>query len=159
MNPDDFAASRVFPTRWADNDVYGHMNNTVHYQMFDTMINGWLARNAPEAKDAVNVVAESGCRYFAEVGFPDDVLLGVSVERLGTSSVTYTLGLFSQPADGAPPVLAAQGHWVHVYIDPETRRPAAVPEGIRTALKTLLREPAVPDAEKRATAWGSDTAS
>ncbi|WAP53754.1 acyl-CoA thioesterase [Streptomyces sp. S465] len=160
--PGHFAATRVFPTRWADNDMYGHMNNAVYYQLFDTMINGWLATHAavdPMESTALNLVVESGCRFFSEVGFPDDVLVGLNVARLGNSSVTYALGLFSLPrrpgtgagsgidadadtdADADAPTLAALGNWVHVYVDAKTRRPTPIPASVRAALTSLVREP------------------
>lgn len=135
---EEFPATKVYATRWADNDMYGHLNNAVYYQLFDTMINGWLAANAavdPAEGEVVNVVAESGCRFFAEVGFPSDVTVGLRVARLGNSSVTYALGLFGE--DGA---CAAEGKWVHVYVDAETRRPTPVPVPVRQALEVLVRD-------------------
>ena len=135
--PEDFPATEVYATRWTDNDMYGHLNNAVYYQLFDTMINGWLAANAavePAAGEVVNVVAQSGCRFFAEVGFPSDVTVGMRVSRLGNSSVTYQLALFDENA-----VCAAEGEWVHVYVDAETRSPTPIPAGIRAALETVVR--------------------
>jgi acyl-CoA thioester hydrolase len=136
--PEDFPATQVYATRWTDNDMYGHLNNAVYYQLFDTMINGWLAASAavdPTAGEVINVVAESGCRFFAEVGFPSEVTVGLRVARLGNSSVTYELALFDEDA-----VCAAEGKWVHVYVDAKTRRPAPVPGEIRQALETLVRD-------------------
>lgn len=138
--PGDFPVLKTYPTRWADNDMYGHLNNAVYYQLFDTMINGWLAENAsadPTTDAAVNVVAESGCRFFAEVGFPSDVHVGLRVERLGNSSVTYALGLFDDNGTHA-----AAGTWVHVYVNAETRRPTPIPEAIRKALEGLTTDDA-----------------
>ena len=135
--PEDFPATQVYATRWTDNDMYGHLNNAVYYQLFDTMINGWLAANAavdPVAGEVVNVVAESGCRFFAEVGFPSDVTVGLRVASLGNSSVTYELALFDEGA-----VCAAEGKWVHVYVDAATRRPTPLPGAVRQALETLVR--------------------
>ncbi len=136
--------SRDFPvlwpvsTRWADNDMFGHLNNAVYYQLFDTAINGWINTNVtavdPIAMPELGIVAESGCRYFAELGFPDRLAVGLAVTRLGRSSVTYRLGVF-RAAEEAQPV-AALGHWVHVYVDRASRRPVAIPEGIRTLLAT-----------------------
>lgn len=138
----DFAHTRLVSTRWADNDSYGHLNNAVHYQLFDSVINEWIADVAPSAvadRRSIGVVAESGCTYFAELTYPDDVLVGLRVERLGTSSVTYALGLFPQARrpDAAPGALAATGRWVHVYVDAVTRRPVPVPEELRSALEAL----------------------
>jgi acyl-CoA thioester hydrolase len=103
-------------TRWSDNDMYGHLNNAVYYELFDSAINGWLITGAGVdvmALPELGVVAESGCRYFRELEYPRALDVGVRVERLGRSSITYALGLFDAEADE----LAALGHWVHVYID------------------------------------------
>ena len=124
--------SRDFPvhwpvlTRWTDNDMFGHLNNAVYYELFDTAINAWLGDHTgldPVTAPWLGVVAESGCRYFAELQFPDPLVVGLSVTRLGTSSVTYRLAVFPPPdTDDAEKTVAAVGHWVHVYVD---RRPAA----------------------------------
>ncbi|MCK0112042.1 acyl-CoA thioesterase [Ornithinimicrobium sp. F0845] len=135
---DSFPVRAQVPTRWADNDMYGHLNNAVYYQLFDTVINGWLAERvggSPADAQIQGVVAESSCRFLAEVGFPDPVIVGLRVERLGTSSVTYALGLFR---DETEPVLAALGRWVHVYVDAKARRSVPIPPQIRAALTTLL---------------------
>ena len=147
----DGLTSRDFPvhwpvlTRWADNDMFGHLNNAVYYQLFDTAINGWIGTNVtldPVATSAQGIVAESGCRYFAELHFPERLVVGVAVTRLGNSSVTYRLGVFragSGPADAedtAPQAIAAVGHWVHVYIDKTTRRPTPIPDDLRALLST-----------------------
>jgi acyl-CoA thioester hydrolase len=139
----DGLTSRDFPvhwpvlTRWADNDMFGHLNNAVYYQLFDTAINGWIQTNVeldPAATTAQGIVAESGCRYFAELHFPERLVVGVAVTRLGRSSVTYRLGVFR--ADEEPQAVAALGHWVHVYIDRTSRRPVPVPDAIRSLLST-----------------------
>ena len=99
----DGLTSRDFPvhwpvlTRWADNDMFGHLNNAVYYQLFDTAINGWIQTNVtldPVTASAQGIVAESGCRYFSELHFPERLVVGVAVTRLGNSSVTYRLGVF-----------------------------------------------------------------
>ncbi|WP_377643504.1 acyl-CoA thioesterase [Oryzobacter terrae] len=120
-------------TRWADNDVYGHLNNAVYYELFDTAINGWLIAESGVdvmALPELGVVAESGCRYFHEVEFPRPVEVGVRVERLGRSSITYALGLFAAESTE----IAALGHWAHVYIDRTTRSTVPIPEAVRDAL-------------------------
>ena len=138
--------SRDFPvhwpvlTRWTDNDMFGHLNNAVYYELFDTAINAWLNTTAgldPVTAPWLGVVAESGCRYFAELQFPDPLVVGLAVTRLGNSSVTYRLAVFHPPAapDLAEPV-AAVGHWVHVYVDRDTRRPVPVPDAIQALLGT-----------------------
>ncbi|WP_237565423.1 acyl-CoA thioesterase [Ornithinimicrobium cavernae] len=128
------------PTRWADNDMYGHLNNAVYYQIFDTVINGWLADHvgtSPVEAPVRGVVAESSCRFLAEVGFPDPLVVGLRVERLGHSSVTYVLGMFRDRAD---PVLVALGRWVHVYVDTATRRSVSIPEQLREVLHKAVPE-------------------
>jgi acyl-CoA thioester hydrolase len=137
----DFPVLRPVPTRWADNDMFGHLNNAVYYEMFDTAINGWLA--AESGIDAVTmpevgVVAESACSFYREIGFPEPVVVGLRVGRLGRSSVTYELGVFTGPPDAvlAQPVAAA-GRWVHVYIDRATRKVTAIPAPVRALLESV----------------------
>jgi acyl-CoA thioester hydrolase len=139
----DGLTSRDFPvlwpvlTRWADNDMFGHLNNAVYYQLFDTAINGWIQTNVeldPVATTAQGIVAESGCRYFSELHFPERLVVGLAVTRLGRSSVTYRLGIFRAAEEPQP--VAAVGHWVHVYIDRTTRRPVPIPDAIRSLLST-----------------------
>ena len=131
----DFRVLRNLPTRWADDDTYGHLNNVVHYAMFDTAVNGWLIEASGtdiRRLPAIGVVVETSCRYFAELRFPDIVTAGIALERLGNSSVTYRLALF-----GAGDEPAATGRFVHVYVDRRTRRPMPVPAEIRRALAAL----------------------
>src|SRR5512133_131748 len=131
----DFPVLRPVPLRWNDDDGYGHVNNAVHYLLFDTAVNGWLLeatgtdiRRLP----AIGIVAETGCRYLAEIRFPEPVTAGIALERLGRSSVAYRLALF-----GAGESPAAVGRFVHVYVDGATRRPVPVPPQIRAALTAL----------------------
>ncbi|MCG5433131.1 acyl-CoA thioesterase [Mycobacterium sp. MYCO198283] len=134
----DFAVHWPVLTRWTDNDMFGHLNNAVYYSLFDTAINAWIDTTLgvdPLAVPWLGVVAESGCRYFAELKFPDPLTVGLTVTRLGTSSVTYRLALFGAAADAPAPV-AAVGHWVHVYVDRENRRPIPIPPQVRTLLAT-----------------------
>ena len=148
MNSERELTSGDFPvhwpvlTRWTDNDMFGHLNNAVYYELFDTAINAWLGTTAgvdPVTAPWLGVVAESGCRYFAELQFPDPLVVGLAVTRLGTSSVTYRLAVFAPPDDsGDAKAVAAVGHWVHVYIDRTTRRPVAIPEAIRSLLETAV---------------------
>jgi acyl-CoA thioester hydrolase len=141
----DGLTSRDFPvhwpvlTRWADNDMFGHLNNAVYYQLFDTAINGWIATNValdPVTTPAQGIVAESGCRYYSELHFPQRLVVGVAVTRLGNSSATYRLGIFGAVDESGPQAVAAVGHWVHVYIDKTTRRPVPIPDDIRSLLST-----------------------
>jgi acyl-CoA thioester hydrolase len=142
----DGLTSRDFPvhwpvhTRWADNDMFGHLNNAVYYQLFDTAINGWINTNVaidPVTMAAQGIVAESGCRYFSELHFPERLVVGLAITRLGRSSVTYRLGIFrAADEDPVEQNIAALGHWVHVYIDRTTRRPVSIPDDIRALLST-----------------------
>lgn len=132
----DFPVHWPVLTRWTDNDMFGHLNNAVYYELFDTAINAWINTSVdvdPVTAPWLGVVAESGCRFFAELKFPDPLVVGLAVTRLGTSSVTYRTALFDTSAQ-AP--VAAVGHWVHVYVDRSTRRPVPIPEAVRTLLTT-----------------------
>lgn len=126
-------------TRWADIDVYGHMNNARYFEIIDTVVNKHLAEATGvdiRTLDAIGVVAEVGCRYFAEVGYPAPVDVGVVADKVGRSSVVYRVGLFQGEGDEA----AAEGRFVHVYVDPsDPARPVVeMPELIRAAVTPLL---------------------
>lgn len=132
----DFTAWWPTQTRWADNDQYGHANNVVYYSWFDTAVNGLLMQRLEgDVRDlpAIGVVAETSCRFLAQVGFPDELEVGLTVERVGSSSVTYRLAVFA--VGSAEP--AAVGRFVHVYVDPGTRRPVPVPQAVREVLTEL----------------------
>jgi acyl-CoA thioester hydrolase len=123
-------------TRWDDNDVYGHVNNTVHYRWFDTVVNGWLIDAGLldiEGGDPIGLVVETSCRYAAPLAFPQHVEIGLALDRLGSSSVTYRLGVF---ALGAPEA-AAEGRFTHVYVDRESRRPVPLAQDWREKLAAL----------------------
>lgn len=123
-------------TRWADNDIYGHMNNVVHYSLFDTAVNGWLIENGVldiHAGAQIGLVVETGCRYHGELAFPDPVTAGIRVARLGRSSVRYEVGLFRGEVETA----AAEGFFVHVYVDRATRRPSPIEGRLRTKLSEI----------------------
>lgn len=125
-------------TRWMDNDVYGHVNNVVYYSYFDTVVNSYLIREGVldiEAGETIGLVIETQCNYFSSLSFPDTVVAGLRVAKLGNSSVRYEVGLFR----GDDEVAAAQGHFVHVYVDRETRRPVALPQPLRQALLPLVK--------------------
>ena len=135
-HPEDFPHTRVIPTRWKDNDVYGHVNNVEYYSFFDTVINAYLIRQGGldiHRGQVIGLCAESHCSFRAAVEFPDDVTAGLRVGHLGRTSVRYEIGLFA--ADGTP---AALGWFVHVFVDRDTRRPAAMPEQLRASLERLL---------------------
>jgi acyl-CoA thioester hydrolase len=133
------AAYRAFvpmTTRWHDNDVYGHVNNVVYYAFFDTAVNTWLIEAGlldVAAGDPIGLVVETGCRYAAPVHFPQKLEVGLALAKLGTSSVTYHLGLFVEGA-GEP---AAEGHFTHVYVGRDIRRPVPLPERWRMELARL----------------------
>lgn len=149
---DSFAVWRLATTRWADDDVYGHMNNARYFELIDTAVNAHLAEATGvdiRTLPAVGVVAEVGCRYFSEIGYPRPVDLGLVVDRVGTSSVTYRIGLFQGDPESEGALAAAEGRFVHVYVD-NTGRPAAgggrgvrpVPEVVRAAVLPLWRDAA-----------------
>ena len=138
LSREEFGLFRSLQTRWSDNDVYGHMNNVVHYLMFDTAVNGWLIdKGLLDFRDGavVGLVVETGCSYFSEISFPDRVAAGIRVGHIGKSSVRYEIALFRNDEETA----AAQGHFVHVYVDRENRRPVALPVEWRRELEDILR--------------------
>lgn len=124
---------RPVTTRWRDNDVYGHVNNVVYYSWFDTAVTGWLmdAGLLDMSGDPIGVVVETGCRYAASLAFPQPVEIGLVIARLGTSSVTYHLGVFATGASEA----SAEGHFTHVYVDRVSRRPVPLPIAWRHILE------------------------
>lgn len=133
---DTYRAFRAIQTRWMDNDVYGHMNNVVHYSLFDTAVNGWLIEQKVldiHGGEQIGLVVETGCRYFGELAFPDIVTAGLRVARIGSSSVRYEVGLFRKDDD----IAAAEGFFVHVYVDRMSRRPKPLGASLRTALETI----------------------
>lgn len=126
----------AIPTRWKDNDVYGHVNNVEYYSFFDTVINTYLIREGGldiHNGSTIGLCVESHCRYDAPLAFPEEVTAGLAVTTLGRSSVTYAVTLFG--SDGAP---AAEGWFVHVFVDRGTRRPSGIPDGLRSALAKLV---------------------
>lgn len=132
----DFPVLRPVPTRWHDDDHYGHVNNVVYYAYFDTAVNGWLIEASGHdvrALDAIGVVAETSCRFLGPVGFPDLLHVGLAVARLGRSSVTYRLAVFRGDED-AP---RAVGRFVHVYVDRGDRRPVPIPAALRPLLASV----------------------
>ena len=133
---DAYSRFTTITLRWADNDAYGHVNNTVYYAWFDSAVNQWLVEQGLldiVVGDPIGLVVETGCRYFAPLAFPGTVEIGIAVEKLGSSSVTYRIGVFKSGA----PEPAAEGHFTHVYVDRATRRPVALPAAWRTAIEAL----------------------
>jgi acyl-CoA thioester hydrolase len=133
-----FKVFRRIDTRWMDNDVYGHVNNVVYYSWFDTAVNAHLIEQGAldiHEGDTIGLVIETQCNYFSPLAFPQVVEAGIRVAKLGNSSVRYEVGLFAQGED----VCAAQGHFVHVYVDKKHRRPVkALPSNLKNVLETLL---------------------
>lgn len=132
----DYRVFRTIPTRWMDNDAYGHVNNVVYYSWFDTAVNALLVEWGLldiQNGATIGLVVETGCRYDRSVSFPEDVEAGVRIARLGNSSVRWEVGLFT--AGHAAP--AAEGYFVHVYVDRASRRPAQLPAEWRTRLAPL----------------------
>lgn len=143
LTSNDFPVLWPVGTRWADNDMFGHLNNAVYYQLFDTAINAWINTSTgldPITTPALGIVAESGCRYFSELQFPQNLVVGLAVTRLGRSSVTYRLGVFrtagNEPAENDAQPITALGHWVHVYVDRVTRKSVPIPDAVRALLAT-----------------------
>lgn len=131
---------RAIPTRWADNDMYGHVNNVVYYSWFDTAVNALLIeRGALDIHhgEVIGLVVETQCNYFSSLAFPQTVHAGIRVAHAGTSSIRYEVGLFAEGAD----VPAAQGHFVHVYVDRTTQRPVALPRALRELADALRTGP------------------
>jgi acyl-CoA thioester hydrolase len=127
---------RAVPTRWMDNDVYGHVNNVQYYSFFDTVVNGYLIEQGaldPHGGAVIGLVVETTCNYFESLSFPEAVDAGLRVARIGASSVRYEIGLFRSGAERA----AAQGHFIHVYVERATRRPLPLPDEFRRALAPL----------------------
>lgn len=135
----DRSAFRLFrpvATRWMDNDAYGHVNNVHYYSYFDSAVNGWLIEKGLlriAESPIIGLVVESGCTYFESVAFPEVLEAGIAVAHLGRSSVRYRIGIFRSGAGLA----AAQGHFVHVYVDRATQRPAEIPPETRSVLSEL----------------------
>ena len=124
---------RVMTTRWRDNDVYGHVNNTVYYEYFDSVVGGWLLENKLldiETSPVIGLVVATNCAYFAPIVFPDTIAAGLRAARIGQSSVTYEIALFRNDATTA----AAQGRFTHAMVDRATRRSTPVPGALRAAL-------------------------
>ena len=134
----DFPHTQSITTRWTDNDAYGHVNNIVYYSYFDTVVNTWLIGGGHldiQASPQIGVVAETSCHYFSPLTYPETVTAGLRVVHLGRSSVRYQIAIFAEGSE----VAAAQGEFVHVYVDRVTRRPTDLPEPLRRALAALQR--------------------
>jgi acyl-CoA thioester hydrolase len=132
-----YAVWREVSTRWSDNDAYGHANNVVYYEWFDSAVNAWLIENRlldVIAGDPIGLVVETGCRFASPLAFPQPVEVGLAVERIGNSSVRYVLGIFAENESEA----SAEGHFIHVYVDRASRTPVPLPDAWRKKLETLV---------------------
>ena len=137
MSRGRYRVFQTITTRWADNDVYGHVNNVVYYSWFDSAVNSHLIDQGAldiHDGDTIGLVVETQCNYFAPLAFPQKVEAGIRVARLGGSSVRYEVGLFAQ----GEPLTAAHGHFIHVYVDRHTRRPVVLPAKLRSVLEVLV---------------------
>jgi acyl-CoA thioester hydrolase len=138
----DYVAWRTATTRWADDDVYGHMNNAAYFEIIDTAVNAHLVEAGVDVRalPAIGIVAEVSCRYFEEMGFPAPVDVGLAVERVGTSSIVYRIGMFQGTHSETQPA-NAEGRFVHVYVDNtvgEGRRPVVpIPAEVRAVAERL----------------------
>ena len=138
LSREEFTVFRKLQTRWADNDIYGHMNNVVHYSLFDTAVNGWLMSLGlldMHNGTTIGLVIESRCNYFTEIVFPDVVVAGIRIGHIGNSSVQYEIALFRNDEE----IAAAQGHFVHVYVNAKSRSPQELPKNWRLELEDYKR--------------------
>ena len=132
----DFKTWRTMTTRWADNDAYGHVNNTVYYEWFDSAVNAWMVEQGLldiASGDPIALVVETRCTYAAPLEFPQTVEIGLAVAELGRSSIRYRIGIFAEGGDGA----AAEGEFVHVVVDRASRRPVEIPSDWRSKLEAI----------------------
>ena len=132
----EFKTWRAMTTRWADNDAYGHVNTTVYYEWFDSVVNAWMVDQDLldiAQGDPIALVVETRCTYAAPLEFPQPVEVGLAVAELGRSSIRYRIGIFAKGLDSA----AAEGEFVHVVVDRATRRPVDIPVAWREKLETI----------------------
>lgn len=135
----DFPHWLLIPTRWMDNDIYGHVNNVLYYSFFDTVINQYLITEGGldiHQGEIIGFAVETQCQFYEGFAFPDSIDAGLRVAKLGNSSVRYEIGLFKQGSES----IAAFGYFVHVFVNRRSRRPESIPDNIRTALSRLLHE-------------------
>jgi acyl-CoA thioester hydrolase len=128
-------------SRWIDNDLYGHVNNVVYYSYFDTLIAEFLIHEGafdPHTSEVVGVAVETGCRFHASLRYPDRIRAGLRIGRLGRTSVRYEIGIFN--AEGGP--AAADGHFIHVFVERASQRPVPIPEPLRAAMARICTDPA-----------------
>ena len=132
----EFKAWRTMTTRWADNDAYGHVNNTVYYEWFDSAVNAWMVEQGMldiANGEPIALVVETRCTYAVPLEFPQRVEVGLAVAQLGRSSIRYRIGIFAEGAETA----AAEGEFVHVVVDRAKRRPVEIPQAWRKRLASI----------------------
>ena len=132
----EFKVWREMTSRWADNDAYGHINNTVYYELFDSAVNAWMVEQGMldiENGDPIALVVDTRCSYFAPLAFPESLEIGLAVAELGRSSIRYRMGIFARKAGSA----SAEGQFVHVVVDRSTRRPVEIPANWREKLEAI----------------------
>ena len=132
----DYPFFHPIQTRWADNDVYGHVNNIVYYAFFDTAVNSYLIERCDldiHEGNVIGLVVETSCKYHSSITYPEAISVGVRVARLGNSSVVYDVAVFRENEEHA----AAEGRFVHVYVDRTTRRPTQLPDVMRKGLVAI----------------------
>jgi acyl-CoA thioester hydrolase len=137
LKPNHFSKMVSMSTRWSDNDIYQHVNNVVYFSFFDTAVNQNLLEQGVlsiEHSDIVGLVVNNQCQFFAPISFPDQVHVGINVEKIGNSSVTYCLGIFKNDEES----LSALGSYTHVYVDRKTQRPVSIPEKTRALFESMM---------------------
>ena len=137
LKPNQFSKMVSISTRWSDNDIYQHVNNVVYFSFFDTAVNQNLLEQGVlsiEHSDIVGLVVNNQCQFFAPITFPDQVHVGINVEKIGNSSVTYCLGIFKNDEES----LSALGSYTHVYVDRKTQRPVSIPEKTRALFESMM---------------------
>ena len=135
-NLESYPHRLTIQTRWNDNDIYGHVNNSVYYFYFDTVVNRWLIDNdllEIGKSEVIGLVVGTSCNFFAPMSFPDNIIAGLRAAKIGSSSVTFEIGLFRNDETTA----SAQGAFTHVYVDEKTRRPMPISDYMRERLKTI----------------------
>ena len=137
MHRSDYSFFKNITTRWADNDIYGHINNVVYYSYFDTVANQYLIEFAdfnPVSAPVIGVIVHSNCNYIKAIAYPDKIEAGLTVKKLGRSSVTYGIGIFRQGESAA----CAYGEFVHVFVNRKNNLPMSIPTKIRESLQKIL---------------------
>ena len=135
-NRSDYNFFSKMSTRWNDNDIYGHLNNVIYYELFDTAVNKWLIKNDLidiQNGNIIGLIVQSGCNYFSSFKYPEDIEAGIRVTKIGNSSVKYEVGLFKQKYDLA----SADGFFIHVYVDRVTRKPKTLDYELKKKLDTI----------------------